>query len=66
LIDLERVAEFLARARRRIVHRALDRISPLAVPILLDVGREQVYGEAQDALLREAAETLVAEAMGPR
>jgi len=66
LIDLERVAEFLARARQHIVHRALDRISPLAVPILLDVGREQVYGEAQDALLREAAETLVAEAMGPR
>ena len=66
LIDLARVAEFLKRAKGQIEHRPLDRISPLAVPILLEVGREPVYGAAQDALLREAAETLVAEAMGPR
>jgi ATP-dependent Lhr-like helicase len=65
LIDLERVSEFLARTKAKITHRALDRVSPLAVPILLEVGREPVYGAAQDVLLREAAETLVAEAMGP-
>ncbi|PZQ19188.1 MAG: ligase-associated DNA damage response DEXH box helicase [Ancylobacter novellus] len=64
LIDLWRVADFLKRANGHIDWRPLDRVSPLAVPILLEVGREPVYGAAQDALLREAAETLVAEAMG--
>ncbi|WP_020180127.1 ligase-associated DNA damage response DEXH box helicase [Methylopila sp. M107] len=66
LIDLGRVAEFLKRVKMHIEHRPLDRVSPLAVPILLEVGREPVYGASQDALLREAAESLVEEAMGPR
>ena len=65
LIDLWRVQDFLRRVRSKIDHRPLDRVSPLAVPILLEVGREPVYGASHDALLREAAETLVAEAMGP-
>ncbi|MFD1333007.1 ligase-associated DNA damage response DEXH box helicase [Methylopila musalis] len=65
LIDLERVAEMLARVRAHLRHAPLARVSPLAVPILLELGREPVYGAAQDALLREAAEDLVAEAMGP-
>ena len=39
-------------------------ISPLAVPVMLALGREPVYGEAQDQILAEAAEDLVAEAMG--
>jgi ATP-dependent Lhr-like helicase len=63
LIDLGRVAGLLKRARRQLVHRRLPRISPLAVPVLLEIGREQVYGDAVDDLLEEAAETLVAEAM---
>jgi ATP-dependent helicase Lhr and Lhr-like helicase len=46
------------------VHRPLDRVSPLAVPIMLEIGREPVAGEAQDAVLAEAAEDLIAEAMG--
>ncbi|MET0312753.1 MAG: DNA ligase-associated DEXH box helicase, partial [Hansschlegelia sp.] len=66
LIDLARTAEMLVRIKNHLRHQALDRVSPLAVPILLEVGREPVYGEAQDSLLREAAETLVEEAMGPR
>jgi ATP-dependent Lhr-like helicase len=66
LIDLARTAEMLIRIKNHLRHQALDRVSPLAVPILLEVGREPVYGEAQDSLLREAAETLVEEAMGPR
>jgi ATP-dependent Lhr-like helicase len=61
LIDLGRVAAMLARVRGRIVHMALSRVSPLAVPILLEIGREQVGSEAdQDTLLAEA-EALVAE-----
>jgi len=64
LTDLGRIAAFLARIRRRIRHMSLSRVSPLAVPVLLEIGRESVRsGEGDDALLAEA-ETLVAEAMG--
>ena len=64
LIDLERVAGMLARVHGRIMHMALSRVSPLAVPILLEIGREQVGSEAdQDDLLAEA-EAVIAEAMG--
>ncbi len=49
----------LQRIRGRIVHKELDRVSPLAVPVMLEIGREQVYGEASDELLAEAAEELV-------
>ena len=40
----------------------LDRVSPLAVPVLLEMGRESVGGSADTALLIEAA-ALAAEAM---
>jgi len=53
----------LSRIRGRIVHKALDHVSPLAVPVLLEIGRETVYGEASDELLAEAADELVKEAM---
>jgi ATP-dependent helicase Lhr and Lhr-like helicase len=46
------------------VHRALDRISPLAVPVLVEIGKESVAGEADDTLLAEAAAELIAEALG--
>jgi ATP-dependent helicase Lhr and Lhr-like helicase len=52
------------RIKGRIVHKALDRVSPLAVPIMLEIGREPVYGEAQDEILAEAADVLVEEAFG--
>jgi ATP-dependent Lhr-like helicase len=50
--------------RDHVVLKGLDRISPLAVPILVDIGRERVGGETDETLLREAADALVAEAMG--
>ena len=52
----------LARIKGRIMHKVLDRISPLAVPIMLEVGRERVDGEATDSLLSEAEE-MIEEAM---
>ncbi len=64
LLDLARLADMLGRVRGKILHRHLDRISPLAVPVMLEIGREPVYGEAQDQILAEAAEDLVAEATG--
>ena len=63
LLDIRRLSDMLARIKGRITHRELDRISPLAVPVMLEIGREAVYGEASDELLAEAAEELVKEAM---
>jgi ATP-dependent helicase Lhr and Lhr-like helicase len=64
LLDIRRLGEMLSRIRGRIIHKNLDRVSPLAVPVLLEIGREPVYGAASDALLAEAADELVKEAMG--
>ena len=64
LLDIRRLSDMLLRIKGRITHRELDRISPLAVPVMLEIGREAVYGEASDELLAEAAEELVKEATG--
>lgn len=61
LLDVRRLADRLARIRGHIVHKALDRISPLAVPVLLEIGREPVQGEARESLLAEAVAELLAE-----
>jgi ATP-dependent Lhr-like helicase len=64
LTDVARIALLLKRARAGgIVHRALPRVSPLAVPALIEEGREWVAGGAEDALLAEAA-AMVEEATG--
>lgn len=63
LTDLGRIAGMLERVRGRITHMALSRVSPLAVPVLLDIGRESVRsGQDEEALLAEAEAALVAEA----
>ena len=64
LLDLKRLGDMLSRIQGRIIHRELDRVSPLAVPVMLEIGRESVYGEAADELLAEAADELVREATG--
>ncbi len=65
LLDIARLGDMLKRIRGRIVHKRLDRISPLAVPVMLEIGREAVAGgEADEHVLREAAEDLVRDAMG--
>ena len=62
LLDLRRLSDMLSRIHGRITHRELDHVSPLAVPVMLEIGRESVYGEASDELLAEAADELVKEA----
>jgi len=64
LTDIHRLARLLRRARDGLRHRALDRVSPLAVPVLLGIGREGVYGDAIDELLDEGARSLIEEATG--
>jgi ATP-dependent helicase Lhr and Lhr-like helicase len=63
LLDIKRLSDMLSRIKGRIVHKDLDHVSPLAVPVMLEIGRETVYGEAADSLLAEAADELVKEAM---
>lgn len=63
LTDVRRIGSMLARAKGHIRHRRLDQVSPLAVPALIEVGREWVAGGAEDAVLAEAA-ALVDEATG--
>ena len=64
LLDIARLGEFLARIKGHIQHRALGHASPLSVPILLEIGREAVNIGGGDALLRDAAAALIAEATG--
>jgi ATP-dependent Lhr-like helicase len=65
LLDIRRLSDMLTRIKGRITYKELDHVSPLAVPVMLEIGREAVYGEASDELLAEAAEELVKEAMPP-
>ncbi|MCZ6604702.1 MAG: ligase-associated DNA damage response DEXH box helicase, partial [Alphaproteobacteria bacterium] len=66
LTDVRRLAAMLARVKGKIRHKRLDRVSPLAVPVLLEIGKESIFGAAIDDLLDEQAEDLVAEAtQGP-
>ena len=65
LTDLGRLADLLDRAAERLVHVELDRVSPLAVPVLVMIGRESLpMGAADEDLLIEA-ESLAATAMRP-
>ncbi len=63
LLDISRLGELLLRIKGRITHTHLARVSPLAVPVLLEIGREPIYGEAQESILAEAADDLIGEAM---
>jgi ATP-dependent Lhr-like helicase len=63
LIDVQRLARLLARVQGRIIQRRLPRVSPFAVPVLLEIGREPVAGMAQEAILADNAQELIHEAM---
>jgi ATP-dependent Lhr-like helicase len=64
LLDIARLGDMLARIRHRIVTRRLDRVSPLAVPALLEIAREMVgRGEADEDIMRDNEDALIADAM---
>ena len=64
LLDVKRLAAALGRIAGHIVHARLDGVSPFAVPVMLEIGREPVFsGDAREAVLREAEEDLVRDAM---
>jgi ATP-dependent helicase Lhr and Lhr-like helicase len=65
LLDVGRLGDMLSRIRGRIVHKDLEMISPLAVPVMLEIGKETVHGGgASDALMAEAADDLIRDALG--
>lgn len=55
LLDVARLADMLHRIKGHIVLKRLPRISPLAVPVMLEIGKEPIYGSGDDALLADAA-----------
>jgi ATP-dependent Lhr-like helicase len=65
MTDVGRLANLLDRAADTILHIDVPRVTPLAVPVLVMIGREHVaQGTVDDALLMEA-ESLAVEAMRP-
>jgi ATP-dependent Lhr-like helicase len=63
LLDIARLGDMLARVKKRIVTRRLDRVSPLAVPALLEISKEMVAGDVDEAILRENEDALIRDAM---
>lgn len=63
-LDIRRLSDMLMRVRGKLVCVDLPRISPFAVPVMLEVGKEPVQGASTEAaILREAEADLLAEAM---
>lgn len=63
MTDVARLADLLDRAGRELDHVTLDRVSPLAVPVMTMIGRESLPQGAIDEELLLEAETLAATAM---
>ncbi|HEY5071986.1 MAG TPA: ligase-associated DNA damage response DEXH box helicase [Caulobacteraceae bacterium] len=64
MVDVARLAAMLRRIEGRIRHAALDRLSPFSVSVILEIGRQRSPGGAGETILAEAAEDLIAEALG--
>ncbi len=63
LLDVKRLGMMLERIRGRIIHKPLDRVSPLSVSVMLEIGRERVYSDNADEILAEAEAALLDEAL---
>jgi len=62
LVDFARIEEMLTRIGPDIDLLRLDRVTPLAAPMLLEVGRVPVEGQARERLLAEETERLMSAA----
>lgn len=63
-LDIARLQALLTRVKGRVNHAALDRVSPLAVPVMLEIGREHVARDASEEMLKSASDKIIEEAMG--
>jgi ATP-dependent Lhr-like helicase len=62
LVDFGRIEDMLTRTKGRIVFRRLDRITPLAAPLILEVGKVPVQGAGRERIAEREAERLMKEA----
>ncbi|KUP92365.1 ligase-associated DNA damage response DEXH box helicase [Tritonibacter horizontis] len=60
LVDFGRIEEMMARVGTRLDLRRLTRISPLAAPLLLEVGKIQIKGAGIERLMAQEAAALMA------
>ena len=61
LVDFGRIEEMLERTSGRIDHVVLDRVTPFAAPLFLEMGRVPVKGRAEERLLAEETARLMQE-----
>jgi ATP-dependent helicase Lhr and Lhr-like helicase len=66
LLEIGRLGEFLTRIKGRIRRSMLEHVSPFAVPILMEIGKERAPGsQAAEMILEQASHAdLIEEAMG--
>jgi ATP-dependent Lhr-like helicase len=63
-LDIARLGDLLARVKGRLRVLNLPKLSPFAVPVLVEIGRERVPGQAGDMILEAASlNALIEEAM---
>ena len=62
LIDFSRIEEMFKRVDDNIIHKNLPHVSPLAAPMLLEVGTIPIEGQARELLLKDEANSLMKEA----
>ena len=62
LIDFSRIEEMFKRVDDNIIHKNLPHVSPLAAPMLLEVGTIPIEGQARELLLKNEANSLMKEA----
>jgi ATP-dependent Lhr-like helicase len=61
LVDFSRIEEMITRTAGHITLKRLPRISPLAAPILLEIGKVPIKGAAEEKLLLRETEALMAQ-----
>lgn len=64
LVDFGRIEEMLDRTAGKIDHIALDRVTPFAMPLMLEQGRVALAGAGREKLMEDVAAKLLAEATG--
>ena len=63
LIDIDRLSDLLISMQGKVVVQPLKQISPLAVPMILEIARESVSREKKgEYYLEDLEQTLLAEA----
>ncbi len=62
LVDFGRVEEMLERVDGKIDHVNAPHVTPLAAPLLLEIGKIPIRGKAEEHLLAKAAEEMMAKA----